>query len=183
MSNTTPAPTDALLRCPFCGGAPTIKPSTQGPYASIVCPGPCGPLAIVIPNDQLKEGVAAWNRRAQPAASPAPVVAREPLTDGQCHALLEQMAEETDRWGEGLSYEPTKEQVSRFCVEFILRKIAPSIARVPFTKPQRNRLFHNRELANEKNMGVHLKLAEWHRIVQYIEAAHGITSKEGGTKC
>jgi hypothetical protein len=45
---------------------------------------------------------------------------------------------------------------------------------VPFNKAQRTNLFNNRDLASAKNMGVKLTLAEWHRIVQYIESAHGI---------
>lgn len=50
----------------------------------------------------------------------------------------------------------------------------------PFTKAQRTRLFQNRDLASEKNMGVKLTEAEWHRIVQYVESAHGVADMKGG---
>ena len=46
-----------------------------------------------------------------------------PLTDEQSHALLERMATEADQWAEGLSYEPTREQLSGWCVAFIQREI------------------------------------------------------------
>jgi hypothetical protein len=51
---------------------------------------------------------------------------------------------------------------------------------VPFNKAQRTNLFNNRDLASAKNMGVKLTLAEWHRIVQYIESAHGIKGADHG---
>lgn len=71
--------TNTLAPCPFCGGVPHLKPSTRGDYTSIVCPieSVCGgPIAVVIPNDQIEEGIAAWNRRtpataSQPVAAPA----------------------------------------------------------------------------------------------------------------
>ena len=53
---------------------------------------------------------------------------------------------------------------------------------VPLTKAQRERLFQNRRLASEKNMGVKLTAAEWHRIVRYIETAHGIKGGQHGTE-
>lgn len=70
--------TNTLAPCPFCGGVPHLKPSTRGDYTSIVCPieSVCGgPIAVVIPNDQIEEGIAAWNCRA-----PTPVSAMA-LTD------------------------------------------------------------------------------------------------------
>ena len=72
-------PTDALLPCPFCGEVPHLKRSIKGDYTSIVCPAACGgPLVIVIPNDRIEEGIAAWNRRTnstmgQPAHAAEPV--------------------------------------------------------------------------------------------------------------
>lgn len=63
--NNSSAP---LLPCPFCGAAARMKPSTRGDYTSIVCNSPCaGPLAIVVPNDQIEAGIAAWNTRAPQA--------------------------------------------------------------------------------------------------------------------
>ena len=51
-----------------------------------------------------------------------------PLTDEQSHALLHRMADESDKWAEGLSYEPTREQVSGWCVAFLMRELpAPGI--------------------------------------------------------
>lgn len=58
--------------------------------------------------------------------------------------------------------------------ESMLKAVQEQAGAVPFNKTQRTNLFNNRDLASEKNMGVKLTLAEWHRIVQYIEAAHGI---------
>ncbi len=46
-----------------------------------------------------------------------------PLTDAQSHALIERMANEAEQWAEGLSYEPTQEQLSGWCVAFIQREI------------------------------------------------------------
>ena len=46
-----------------------------------------------------------------------------PLTDAQSHALIERMANEVEQWAEGLSYEPTQEQLSGWCVAFIQREI------------------------------------------------------------
>lgn len=83
--------THNMLPCPFCGGNPTLKPSTRGDYTSIVCPGACGPLVIVIPNDRIEEGVAAWNRRAAaPQAVPAGFVTAAAFD--RLHAHAEQLA-------------------------------------------------------------------------------------------
>lgn len=54
--------------------------------------------------------------------APQPVE-REPLTDEQSYALLHRMADESDKWAEGLSYEPTLEQVSGWCVAFLIREL------------------------------------------------------------
>lgn len=45
----------------------------------------------------------------------------------------------------------------------------------PFIPAQRERLFYNRP----ENIGKGLALADWHRVVQYVEAAHGIGAKGG----
>lgn len=61
-----------LLNCPFCGQQPSLKPSVVGEYTSIVCEGEnaCdGPLAIVIKNDRITQGVIAWNRRVPEAVA------------------------------------------------------------------------------------------------------------------
>jgi hypothetical protein len=75
--NNSSAP---LLPCPFCGAAARMKPSTRGDYTSIVCNSPCaGPLAIVVPNDQIEAGIAAWNTRApQAVAAQAPTAVAVP---------------------------------------------------------------------------------------------------------
>lgn len=57
---------------------------------------------------------------AQPTQAQAGAV---PLTDAQSHALIERMANEAEQWAEGLSYEPTQEQLSGWCVAFIQREI------------------------------------------------------------
>lgn len=46
---------------------------------------------------------------------------------------------------------------------------------VPFTNAQRERLFYNRPYS----IGKGLAMADWHRVVQYVEAAHGIGIKGG----
>lgn len=78
-TDTTPAPTEALLPCPFCAN----QPEPSGHYA-VICMG-CGVSGPAGGN--FEEARAAWNRRAQPAASPAPVVAQEPLTGEQADAI------------------------------------------------------------------------------------------------
>ena len=47
---------------------------------------------------------------------------------------------------------------------------------LPFSPRQRERLFNNRPA----NVGKGLALADWHRVVEFIEAAHGIKAKEAG---
>lgn len=64
--------------------------------------------------------------------------------------------------------------------ESMLKAVQAQAGAVPFNKAQRTNLFNNRDLASEKNMGVKLTLAEWHRIVQYIESAHGIKGADHG---
>ena len=44
----------------------------------------------------------------------------------------------------------------------------------PFTAAQRGRMFRNRP----SDVGKGLSLADWHRVVQYVEACHGIKPKE-----
>lgn len=68
---------------------------------------------------------AAW-QAARRTPTPQPTQAQAgavPLTDEQSHELLERMATEADQWAEGLSYEPTREQLSGWCVAFIQREI------------------------------------------------------------
>lgn len=47
---------------------------------------------------------------------------------------------------------------------------AGAVPLTPFIPAQRERLYYNRP----ENVGKDASLADWHRIVQYIEAAHGI---------
>lgn len=71
---TQQAQAEALLPCPFCGSEVDLKPSQYGDYSSVICLGnnPCeGQMSIVIPNDSLSSGIAAWNRRAQLEAQQA----------------------------------------------------------------------------------------------------------------
>ena len=49
----------------------------------------------------------------------------------------------------------------------------PALAK-PFTAAQRERMFSNRP----SNVGKGLSLADWHRVVQYVEACHDIKPKE-----
>ena len=58
------------------------------------------------------------------------------------------------------------------------RAPAESVGRepLPFTPRQRERLFNNRPA----NVGKGLALADWHRVVEFIEAAHDIKAKEAG---
>lgn len=59
-------------------------------------------------------------RTPQPTQAQAGAV---PLTDEQSHALLHRMADECDKWADGLSYEPTREQASGWCVAFLMREL------------------------------------------------------------
>ena len=52
---------------------------------------------------------------------------------------------------------------------------AGAVPLAPFISAQRERLYYNRP----ENVGKGASLADWHRIVQYIEAAHGIGIKGG----
>ncbi|MBT9513326.1 MAG: Lar family restriction alleviation protein [Acidovorax sp.] len=47
---------------------------------------------------------------------------------------------------------------------------AGAVPLTPFIPVQRERLFYNRP----ENAGKGLVMADWHRVVQYVEAAHGI---------
>ena len=49
------------------------------------------------------------------------------------------------------------------------------VVREPFTKAQQERLYQNRPA----NVGRGISLADWRRMVEFIEAAHGITQKGG----
>ena len=48
---------------------------------------------------------------------------------------------------------------------------------LPFTPRQRERLYYNRPA----NVGKGLALADWHRVVEFIEAAHDIKGGQHGT--
>ena len=86
--NNSSAP---LLPCPFCGAAARMKPSTRGDYTSIVCNSPCaGPLAIVVPNDQIEAGIAAWNTRAPQAVAAQAAPAAVAVTEAQIDAILDE---------------------------------------------------------------------------------------------
>ena len=52
---------------------------------------------------------------------------------------------------------------------------AGAVPLTPFIPAQRERLFYNRP----ENVGKGSTMADWHRVVQYIEAAHGIGIKKG----
>lgn len=54
-------------------------------------------------------------------------------------------------------------------------KTSPPAVVEPFTVAQRERMFRNRP----SDVGKGLSLADWHRILQYVEAAHGIGIKKG----
>ena len=54
-----------------------------------------------------------------------------------------------------------------------MRETPPALAK-PFTIAQRERMFRNRP----SDVGKGLSLADWHRVVQYVEACHGIKPKE-----
>lgn len=55
---------------------------------------------------------------------------------------------------------------------------AGAVPLTPFIPAQRERLYYNRP----ENVGKDASLADWHRIVQYIEAAHGIKGGQHGTE-
>ena len=65
----------------------------------------------------------AYGKHGIPLYTAPQPVEREPLTDEQSYALLHRMADESDKWAEGLSYEPTREQVSGWCVAFLMREL------------------------------------------------------------
>lgn len=114
-ADTTPVPTDALLPCPFCGCDARNDAHADDCYFVLHRKLNAQPEADL---SMHLEVLAAWNRRAQPAPAASPA----PMTDKQAHALLMRMAEEADQWSEGLSCEPTAEQVSAWCVAFIMRE-------------------------------------------------------------
>ena len=71
------------------------------------------------------------------------------------------------------------EDILKFARAVLARRGQPSGAGepvTPFIPAQRERLYYNRP----ENVGKDASLADWHRIVQYIEAAHGIKGKEAG---
>lgn len=80
--------------------------------------GDCGPQATRV-YSFARAVLAKWGT-PQPTQAQAGAV---PLTDAQSHALIERMANEAEQWAEGLSYEPTQEQLSGWCVAFIQREI------------------------------------------------------------
>ena len=53
---------------------------------------------------------------------------------------------------------------------------AVAVPLTPFIPVQRERLFYNRP----ENVGKGLVMADWHRVVQYVEAAHGIKGGQHG---
>lgn len=55
---------------------------------------------------------------------------------------------------------------------------AGAVPLTPFIPAQRERLYYNRP----ENVGKDASLADWHRIVQYIEAAHGIKGGQHGAE-
>lgn len=87
------------------------------------------PVAYYQPDDPSSSSAFSWPGSERNTAHNKPLftapqpVEREPLTDEQSHALLHRMADESDKWAEGLSYEPTREQVSGWCVAFLMREL------------------------------------------------------------
>lgn len=53
------------------------------------------------------------------------------LNGDQCHTILKAMALDADDWAEGLNYEPTEQEISKRCVEFILARAALASLPVP----------------------------------------------------
>lgn len=55
---------------------------------------------------------------------------------------------------------------------------AGAVPLTPFISAQRERLFYNRP----ENVSKGATMADWHRVVQYIEAAHGIKGGQHGAE-
>lgn len=81
-------------------------------------------------------------------------------TDQECF-----VCDGSGRYSESATPQPTQPQ-------------AGAVPLTPFIPAQRGRLFYNRP----KNVGKGLALADWHRVVQFIESAHGIKGGQHGTE-
>jgi len=79
-------------------------------------------IAICCEANRYYIGMLNWKASAEAkdaaiAALDKPVVA---MTGDECHKILKAMALDADDWAEGLNYEPTEQEISKRCVEFIL---------------------------------------------------------------
>lgn len=74
-------PTDALLPCPFCGGAASLHNDTDSPCWFVGCSNSACPIEPCHYADTEAEAIATWNRR-----TPAPV-GLEPLSDEEVDSL------------------------------------------------------------------------------------------------
>lgn len=76
-------PTDALLPCPFCGGAASLHNDTDSPCWFVGCSNSACPIEPCHYADTEAEAIATWNHRtpqptqAQAGAMPRPVTAAE----------------------------------------------------------------------------------------------------------
>ena len=163
---TEPTGWPHMLPCPFCGGDARHYAHADDCY--------------FILHSKLKhsgadmspalEALAAWNRRVAPATMLGePVFAfRRKGLDDFCTCTEKRYAE--------LSLKPKLFETRIFyTTPQPTQAQAGAVPLAPFISAQRERLYYNRP----ENVGKGASLADWHRIVQYIEAAHGIGIKGG----
>lgn len=79
-------PTDALLPCPFCGGAASLHNDTDSPCWFVGCSNSACPIEPCHYADTEAEAIATWNHRT-PQPTHAQPVAREPLSDEEVDSL------------------------------------------------------------------------------------------------
>lgn len=78
-------PTDALLPCPFCGGAASLHNDTDSPCWFVGCSNSACPIEPCHYADTEAEAIATWNHRTpQPTQAQAGAM---PLTDERIEAL------------------------------------------------------------------------------------------------
>jgi hypothetical protein len=77
-TDSTPTPADPLKPCPFCGGDASCCPDDIGSGGQHLPPylAGCSRCRLFFVEEEEKDAISAWNRRATPPA------AAEPLSDG-----------------------------------------------------------------------------------------------------
>lgn len=81
-------PTDALLPCPFCGGAASLHNDTDSPCWFFGCSNSACPIEPCHYADTEAEAIATWNRRTPQPTQPQ--AGAMPLTDKQINGLIDE---------------------------------------------------------------------------------------------